>query len=220
MKNNKMKDSDKSNNSKKSSLRQEKRDKILKYIKEIYKKENRFVSKREIRKVFHLELYNYFENIFDMYQKVSIDVPLCFCPKDYAINRIIEFVGIIVSVLAGFITVYAQSKDPQTGIILFLSLIGAIFIFFLISWPIDYFRKKMKMIEKNANKISTIEKDLNIVKDKLNFMSNMAKLDKRISIIENTLKTKNKRGQIDPRWVLIIIILILLYLYLRSKGIV
>jgi len=33
-------------------------------------------------------------------------------------------------------------------------------------------------------------------------------------------KTKNKKGQIDPRWIAIAIIIILFILYLRTKGII
>ncbi len=72
--------------------REEKIKALLNYAKEVYIKENRFVSKREIRKVFHVELYNYFKNIFDMYQNLNLDVPLAHCPREYAINKIIEFV--------------------------------------------------------------------------------------------------------------------------------
>jgi len=35
-------------------------------------------------------------------------------------QRIISLVGIFVSVIAGLISVYAQSKDPNTGIFMFL----------------------------------------------------------------------------------------------------
>jgi hypothetical protein len=72
--------------------KEEKRKIILEYVSNIYKNEKRFVSKREIRKVFHVEIYNYFDNVFYMYKKRGIEVPLCFCPKEYAIKRIIEFV--------------------------------------------------------------------------------------------------------------------------------
>lgn len=65
---------------------------ILEYVKTIYHQENRFVSKREIRKMFHVELYNYFTNIFELYQQLGIDVPLCFCPKDYARRKIVKYV--------------------------------------------------------------------------------------------------------------------------------
>lgn len=131
----------------------------------------------------------------------------------------VSYVGIIVSILIGLITLYGQSKDPQTSLLLFLSLIGTIFLFFLISWPIDYFNKKFKSIDKNIIEIQEIKKDLNIIKDKLNFKKEVYDLNTRILVIENMLKMKNKRGQIDPRWILIIIIIILFYLYIKSKGI-
>ncbi|MBW2975667.1 restriction endonuclease [Candidatus Woesearchaeota archaeon] len=72
--------------------KEEKRKLILDYIRSVYQKEKRLVSKREIREVFHVELYNYFRNLFDMYQKINVEVPLCFCPKEYAVRRIIDFV--------------------------------------------------------------------------------------------------------------------------------
>jgi len=37
-------------------------------------------------------LYNYFKNIFDLYQKIGVQVPLEFCPKSYARAKIIEYV--------------------------------------------------------------------------------------------------------------------------------
>jgi len=72
--------------------KEEKKKILLNYLQKVYKNEKRLVSKREIRKVFHVELYNYFDNLFSMYQELGIEVPLCFCPKEYAIKKIIEFV--------------------------------------------------------------------------------------------------------------------------------
>lgn len=63
-------------------------------------------------------------------------------------------------------------------------------------------------------------KDLNNINNKISIITDAAKLDARLSFLEkNFLKMQNKRGQIDPRWVIILIIIILLFLYLRSKGI-
>ena len=75
----------------KSIGKEEKQQLILDYAKRIHQQENRFISKQEIRSVFHLELYNYFENIFDLYQHLGMEVPLCFCPKEYAKSRITEY---------------------------------------------------------------------------------------------------------------------------------
>ena len=80
------------NLNKKSLSKHQKRAIILEYIQRVHNEENRLVSKREIRKIFHVELYNYFNNLFDMYQKIDVEVPLCFCPKDYARKKIIEYV--------------------------------------------------------------------------------------------------------------------------------
>ncbi len=68
------------------------RKKVLLYITKKYSKENRFVSKREIRKEFQISLYNYFENIYYLYQQAGIEVPLAYCPKEYARKKIIEYV--------------------------------------------------------------------------------------------------------------------------------
>ena len=130
----------------------------------------------------------------------------------------VSYIGIIVSILIGLISLYGQSKDPQASLLLFLSLIGAIFLFFLVSWPVDYLKKKFRSIDTNIIEINKIKKDLNIIKDKLNFKKDVSDLNAKILVIENMLKMKNKRGQIDPRWILIIIILILFYLYIKSKG--
>ena len=136
--------------------------------------------------------------------------------KDYT-----SIVGLLVSIFALFLSFYAQSRDSQAGLVFFWALMVSIFLFFLISWPIGYFNKKIQILDSNTKKIVNMGKDLNILKDKLNFKSDVAKLDTRISVLEQLKKMNGKkRGQfsIDPRWVLIIIILILLFLFLQSKG--
>ncbi len=132
-------------------------------------------------------------------------------------KEIWSHIGIIISVLAGLIGIYAQFKDPKTGLILFIALLVGIFGFFLISLPISYFKRKFKLIEDNLKEIENIKKDLNNVKDKLHYNKEIAKLGARISFVE---KMRNKKGLIDPRIILIIIIIVLLLLLLRSKGII
>src|SRR3989304_603814 len=72
--------------------KEEKTKKLLDYVKHIYETENRHVSKREIRRVFHVELFNYFENTFDMYKKAGIKIPLRDYPKEEAKMMILDFV--------------------------------------------------------------------------------------------------------------------------------
>ena len=124
----------------------------------------------------------------------------------------------IISIAVGIISTYAQSKDPQTGLFLFLALAGAIFLYFLVSWPINFIKKKIKNVDDNSEEIGLVRKDLNSINEKLNFKESINMLDKKIYVIEEVLKMKNKRGQIDPRIILIIIIIVLFFLYLKSKG--
>ncbi|MBS3140629.1 hypothetical protein J4405_00620 [Candidatus Woesearchaeota archaeon] len=134
-------------------------------------------------------------------------------------NRdMLSYTGIIISLFAGLISTYGQFKYPQTSFFLFLALMGTIVFYFVISWPMGYFKEKFKIIDNTNKEIETIKKDLNIIKDKLNFKSDVAKLDTRISVIEELIKMKNRKGQIDPRWIVLILIIILFLLYLRSKG--
>ncbi|GEM_PF-1064792 len=128
------------------------------------------------------------------------------------------YLGMIISIAVGIISTYAQSKDPQTGLFLFLALAGAIFLYFLVSWPINFIKKKIKNVDDNSEEIGLVRKDLNSINEKLNFKESINMLDKKIYVIEEVLKMKNKRGQIDPRIILIIIIIVLFFLYLKSKG--
>lgn len=134
-------------------------------------------------------------------------------------DRFVGFIGILVSIIAGAISLYAQYTDPKTGFIFFLALIGAILTYFMVSWAVEYFRTKLKIIEENSSQIKGIRKDLNIVKEKIDYNRQIAKLDARTSLIEKLITMKNKKGMIDPRWVVIVIILMLLLLYLKAKGI-
>ena len=74
------------------SPKEEVHKKILAYISDVYRQEKRFVSKREIRKKFKVGLYNYFKNVFDMYQQVDIEVPLEYGPREYARKKIMGYV--------------------------------------------------------------------------------------------------------------------------------
>jgi len=131
-----------------------------------------------------------------------------------------DIIGILVTFFAGVISFYAQSRDPQTGIILFLALLGAIILYFIISYPISIYKEKVNQINRNTEDIKKIKEHLNIINDKLNFRRDIEEVNLKISKLEGLLNIKGKRGATDPRWIVIIIILILLYLFLRSKGLI
>ena len=58
-------------------------------------------------------------------------------------------------------------------------------------------------------------KELKEVKDQLNIEKRFNEMDKRLSMIESW----KKKGEINPKIILIIILFILFFLYLRSLGI-
>ena len=132
--------------------------------------------------------------------------------KEY---EFISIFGILVSVISGLIGIYAQSINPETGIFMFVSLLGAIVLYFLISFIFRVIKNKVNHINKNSEDIIKFGKDLNNLIHKLNLKEEINNLNLRMSILENVIK--GKKAQIDPRWIIIIVILILLYFYLKSK---
>lgn len=73
------------------NLSKEKKTKmLLDYAKECYK-EGHKPTKKEIRREFHLEIYNYFEDIADYHRKAGIPVSIRNYPKIKARNLIIEY---------------------------------------------------------------------------------------------------------------------------------
>ena len=133
--------------------------------------------------------------------------------KENAIN----IFGLIINLIALFIVLYFQFKDPQTSIILFFGIIGLILLYFILSYPLSSFVKKMKQINYNTHLIHETKKDLNNLKDKFELRGEISDLKSKMNLLEKI--TKNKKAQIiDPRWIIIGLIILLVLLYLRSKG--
>ncbi|MBI2657290.1 restriction endonuclease [Candidatus Woesearchaeota archaeon] len=86
----KMKNNDLKNNFS-SMPREEKINVLLDYAKECYKNGHK-PSKKEIRRKFHVEIYNYFDNTPDYHRKAGIEVSLRNYPKEEAKKMIIDFV--------------------------------------------------------------------------------------------------------------------------------
>jgi len=100
----------------------------------------------------------------------------------------------------------------MTGMIWVLGILGFVALYFIISYPIVSIKERFNQIKNNTKLLHEIREDLNNVKDKLNMSERLASLEAKMSLFN-----KSKKGQIDPRWVIIIIILILLFFYLRYK---
>ena len=71
--------------------REEKIKMLLDYARECYKNGHK-PSKKEIRKKFHVEIYNYFKNTPDYHRKAGIEISLRNYPKEEAKQIITKFV--------------------------------------------------------------------------------------------------------------------------------
>ena len=65
------------------------------------------------------------------------------------------------------------------------------------------------------SQINLIEKDLNKLKETININKDISELKSQIFLLKEMI-TKNKKGQIDPRWIIIIILIILTILFLMQ----
>ena len=134
--------------------------------------------------------------------------------KDEITNKL----AILISIAIAIISSYGQTKDQETGVILFLGLLIMIIIYFLISYPLHFLKEKLNQTDENTRTIKKVKEDLNSLKEQINYNKQLENLKIKCAVMENMM-LKNKRGIIiDPRWVVIIIMLILFFLYMRAKG--
>tara|TARA_Y100000310_G_scaffold317846_1_gene371197 strand:- start:17381 stop:17782 length:402 start_codon:yes stop_codon:yes gene_type:complete len=129
----------------------------------------------------------------------------------------INFIGIVVTVIVSFLTVYAQYKTPETTAVLFLTLAVLIFLYYWISTPLKRIRNRIKDIDNNDKAIKETKKTLSTLINRLDLKKDIDILNVRVSILE---KMKDKKGQIDPQIVLLIIIVVVFIIFLRAKGII
>lgn len=129
-------------------------------------------------------------------------------------EKLIQDGANIITLIIAVIAIYFQINPPQTATDKQTSLIlfSALLLIFTISY---FFINIFKNIKANEQQIDMNTSELRKIKEQMKFDSKLNDLDKRISIFERIM---NKRGELDPRVVLIAIMLVLLYLYLRSLG--
>ncbi len=90
----------------------------------------------------------------------------------------------LVTIIIAFITFYAQFKDPETGIVMFLILIIMIVIFFITSYPINLMKDKFSQIDANTKDIKSIKEDLNSIKEKIEIRKEIERIKERLSKLE------------------------------------
>ena len=90
-----------------------------------------------------------------------------------------------------------------------------IILYFIVSYFVTKFLRWFVNINKNDLLIFELRKDLNNLKNEINSIKDISDLKARVSVLEKM----KKKGQIDPRIIILIIILVLFLLYLKSTGI-
>ena len=134
-------------------------------------------------------------------------------------KEISDYVGILVSIIIGFIGTYGQIKNPQTSIIIFTVLLGGVVVYFLVTYTSSAIKEKISQINKNTESIELVNKGLNSIKETLHVRKDIDKLQVRMIGLEQMLGIQGKKGVVvNPQWVMIIIMIILLIVYMRSKG--
>lgn len=121
-------------------------------------------------------------------------------------NSIWEKIGAIATIVAIIIALVTQTL--KLGNAESLILMGIIFVIVIIYFITTFIGNKFKQIDKLYDKTISLE-------EKVNYMKEIHELDKRVSLLE---KKKGKKGNLDPRIIIIIILVFLLYLYLKAIG--
>ena len=98
--------------------------------------------------------------------------------------------------------------DTATSIILLGIILVFVVLGFIASFLITYFKRQ-------ATNMDAIHERVKKLEEHINYMEKIAALDKRLAVIE---ETRNRKGVIDPRIVILVILLFLLYLYFRNIG--
>ena len=98
--------------------------------------------------------------------------------------------------------------DTATSIILLGIILVFVVLGFIASFLTTYFKRQ-------ATNMDAIHERVKKLEEHINYMEKIAALDKRLAVIE---ETRNRKGVIDPRIVILVILLFLLYLYFRNIG--
>ena len=72
-------------------------------------------------------------------------------------KEISDYVGILVSIIIGFIGTYGQIKNPQTSIIIFTVLLGGVVVYFLVTYTSSAIKEKISQINKNTESIELVK---------------------------------------------------------------
>ncbi len=128
-------------------------------------------------------------------------------------RKLTNLINIAMLIIAVF-TIVLQIYPPKTGydqvrnILLLLGILLLVGVSYMLLWLYEKGNHYIDEIQQSKEGIESLRHEMS-TKNYFNA------LEKRIIWLE-----AGKKGELDPRWVLLIILLVLFYLYLRTYGIV
>jgi F0F1-type ATP synthase membrane subunit b/b' len=135
-----------------------------------------------------------------------------------------DILGILFTLFVGIISISLTFVNPEMALIGMTALIAILFGI-IAYWVTDYIvetaKKRLKQIDDNSQEIKNIKEEMKELYGKLDFHYEIAGIKAKIDMLEqkNDMRTKRRKGVIDPRIIIAIVIIILLFIYLRALGV-
>ncbi len=114
-----------------------------------------------------------------------------------------------------FQTKTSDNNTSSSTLIVFGILVGVVVLSFVVTWFVSKYKEISLLLKENSKEMQETRKQIRQEKRFIEIEKKLAVLD----AVSNS-KRKDKKGQIDPRFLLVIIILIILFVYLNQIGVV
>ncbi len=126
---------------------------------------------------------------------------------------IVQTIAVIVGIIPVVFLFQTSPTQISTQALIILGIIvGVILAIFIFNSVYNKYNRFKRQIEENKRSLDEIKRDLN-------FKNSINEMEVRMQVVETLLKTKRK-GQIDPRIIMVVILIILLFLFLRVMKII
>ena len=99
-----------------------------------------------------------------------------------------EILGILVTIVIGLIGFYGQIVSPEAGFVFFSLLLISILVYYIISYPIDLFKKRMSQVDKNTEELKQIREEINNIKKEFDIYEKISNINTRLAVLEERRK--------------------------------
>lgn len=131
--------------------------------------------------------------------------------------RKFSFYDVVSSVLA-LIPIYLtfwQTNNSELGIVVIASVAILIFIIYTYSIVVEKFKERTNQLNRIEKSQNSFERRLESLEKDVDYYKNINHLQNKVSNME---KNMNKKGNLDPRIILILALALIIYILLRDMG--